>query len=94
MIMGKIRITLYGTLARITGEKTTDLDALTVKEAIRILVAKYGEKFNSRIYDENGNLRRFVNIYVNGKDVRFLEDLATELRDSDEISIIPAVGGG
>lgn len=47
-----------------------------------------------RLVDESGELRRFVNIYVNGEDVRFLDGLATELNTGDEVSIVPAVAGG
>ena len=47
-----------------------------------------------RLCDETGELRRFVNIYVNGEDVRFLQGLGTSLKDGDEISIVPAVAGG
>jgi molybdopterin synthase sulfur carrier subunit len=44
--------------------------------------------------DETGQMRRFVNIYVNGEDVRFMDGLGTALKDGDEISIVPAVAGG
>ena len=44
--------------------------------------------------DDAGQIRRFVNIYVNGDDVRFMEGLGTPLRDGDEVSIVPAVAGG
>lgn len=47
-----------------------------------------------RVMDESGQLRRFVNIYVNGDDVRFIDGLATALKDGDEVSIVPAVAGG
>ena len=47
-----------------------------------------------RLLDDGGELRRFVNIYVNGEDVRFLQGLQTELGEGDEISIVPAVAGG
>ncbi len=47
-----------------------------------------------RLCDEGGALRRFVNVYVNGEDVRFLQGLETELSDGDEVSIVPAVAGG
>lgn len=47
-----------------------------------------------RICDETGELRRFVNIYVNGEDVRFMSGLATELASDAEVSIVPAVAGG
>ncbi len=47
-----------------------------------------------RLLDDEGGLRRFVNIYINGEDVRFLEDLATSINEGDEVSIVPAVAGG
>jgi molybdopterin synthase sulfur carrier subunit len=47
-----------------------------------------------RLRDEDGALRRFINIYVNGEDVRFLQGLTTALKSGDEVSIIPAVAGG
>ena len=47
-----------------------------------------------RLLDENGNLRHFVNIYVNGEDVQFLDNLETVIKDGDEVSIVPAVAGG
>ncbi|MSQ61005.1 MAG: MoaD/ThiS family protein [Dehalococcoidia bacterium] len=47
-----------------------------------------------RLMDESGELRRFVNVYVNGEDVRFLSGLATPLKSGDEVSIVPAVAGG
>ena len=47
-----------------------------------------------RLYDEQGNLRRFVNLYVNDEDVRFLQGEDTALDEGDEVSIIPAIAGG
>ena len=47
-----------------------------------------------RVMDETGQLRRFVNIYINGDDVRFMDGLASPLKDGDEVSIVPAVAGG
>lgn len=48
----------------------------------------------ARICDEAGNLRRFVNFYVNSEDIRFLDGANTVLNDGDEVSIIPAIAGG
>jgi molybdopterin synthase subunit MoaD len=48
----------------------------------------------ARICDEQGNLRRFVNFYVNSEDIRFLQGADTEVADGDEVSIVPAVAGG
>ena len=50
--------------------------------------------FKERLIDENGELRYFVNIYLNGEDVRFLSGLSTDTKEGDEISIVPAVAGG
>lgn len=47
-----------------------------------------------RICDEQGKVRRFVNLYVNGEDIRFLQQLDTSVADGDEISIVPAIAGG
>ena len=47
-----------------------------------------------RICDETGKVRRFVNVYVNGDDIRFLQNLETSLKEGDNISIVPAIAGG
>ncbi len=55
-----------------------------------------GKKFDGiaqRIF-ENGQIRRFVNVYLNDEDIRYLDNLATPVKDGDELSIIPAVAGG
>ena len=50
--------------------------------------------FKERLYDEEGALRRFINIYVNEEDIRFLDGENTKLSDGDDISVIPAIAGG
>lgn len=92
--MGKVKTVFYGALIRITGEKETEVEASTLKEALEKLTSKYGENFNTRIFDSAGKPNRFINFYVNGKDVRFLNQLDTALNPGDEVLIIPAVGGG
>ena len=47
-----------------------------------------------RLCDDQGNVRRFVNVFVNDEDIRFLDEKATVVKDSDEISIVPAIAGG
>lgn len=47
-----------------------------------------------RVYDENGQLRRFINIYVNEEDIRFIDGESSAVKDGDEVSIIPAIAGG
>ena len=47
-----------------------------------------------RLVDDTGELRRFINVYVNGEDIRFLQEKTTTLKDGDEVSIVPAIAGG
>lgn len=68
-------------------------DASTLAEAVDRLEADY-PGIKERIVGDDGEIRRFVNIYVNGEDVRFLSNLSTALKASDEVSIVPAVAGG
>ena len=73
-------------------------------EVVQAAGANIGEVINSldqafpglkeRIVDDAGNVRRFVNIFVNDEDIRFLEEKATPVKDQDEISIVPAIAGG
>ena len=67
--------------------------AATLKDAIDGLEAEY-PGLRERLCDEAGQIRRFVNIYVNGEDVRFLDNVNTKLSEKDEVSIVPAVAGG
>lgn len=64
---------------------------------VRALVEDLEQKFpgiKERICDETGKIRRFVNVYVNGDDIRFLQNLETSLKEGDDISIVPAIAGG
>jgi MoaD family protein len=74
------------------GEGETEVEATTVGEALEALFDRY-EGLRDRI-TENGELRRFVNVYAGGEDIRFGEGLETQLSDGDEVTILPAVAGG
>jgi molybdopterin synthase sulfur carrier subunit len=65
----------------------------TVGEVLEALYAEHGE-LRERIADSDGSLRRFVNVYLRGEDIRFLDGLDTEVGESDEVTILPAVAGG
>lgn len=75
------------------GESETEVDGATVQEALDALFARFGE-LRERISDEDGSLRRFVNVYIGGEDIRFLEGLQTPVADGAELTILPAVAGG
>src|SRR5258708_7678561 len=64
-----------------------------IRDAITELQARF-PGFKERLLDETGAVRRFVNVYVNEEDIRFLQNQQTKLKDGDEISIIPAIAGG
>jgi sulfur-carrier protein len=75
------------------GESETQLDGATVQEVLNGLYERFGE-LRERISDEDGSLRRFVNVYVSGEDIRFLDGLQTPVADGAEVTILPAVAGG
>ena len=92
--MAKVEVVLIGALARIAGEKKVEVEASTLHGARETLAGRWGEEFRDRLFDDLGSLRRFVNVYVNGRDVRFLNKLETPLNEGDSISLIPAASGG
>lgn len=75
-----------------SGEAETQVDGATVGEVLDALYDRYGD-LRDRIA-EDGGLRRFVNVYVSGEDIRFLDGLDTPVEDGDEVTILPAVAGG
>ena len=75
------------------GESEVSATGATVSEILDDLDANYAG-IKGRIVDEDGKLRRFVNVYVNNDDVRFEQELSTPTPDGAEVSVIPAVAGG
>ena len=65
----------------------------TIQELIDSLETTY-PGIKERLCDETGTIRRFINVYINDEDIRFLEEANTPVKDSDEISIVPAIAGG
>ena len=74
-------------------EELVEVKANTIAEAIAELQSRF-PGIKERLIDEGGTVRRFVNVYVNEEDIRFLDNQQTKLKDGDEISIIPAIAGG
>ena len=75
------------------GEAEVKLEGATVGEVLAALDAQH-PGFRGRLFDDDGNLRRFVNVFVADEDVRFMQGLGTEVADGQVVSIIPAVAGG
>lgn len=81
-------------LQKLVGDKTeVQAEGGTLREVIENLAAQSPD-IKARLLDETGELRRFVNVYVNEEDVRFLQKLDTPTKDGDEVSIVPAIAGG
>jgi molybdopterin synthase sulfur carrier subunit len=75
------------------GEAETEVEGATVQEVLDGLFQRHDE-LRERISDKDGSLRRFVNVYLAGEDIRFLDGLQTPVADGSELTILPAVAGG
>jgi molybdopterin converting factor small subunit len=75
------------------GEASVSVEAGSVDALLQALEGRF-PGILGRLCDENGKLRRFLNVYVNSEDIRFLDNQSTGLQDGDEVSIVPAVAGG
>jgi MoaD family protein len=75
------------------GVSETEVGGATVAQVLEQLFERFGE-LRERIADGDGSLRRFVNVYVGGEDIRFLDGLDTPVADGGEVTILPAVAGG
>jgi len=81
-------------LQKVTGGKSeVETTGSSIKEALENLEKEY-PGVRERLYSEEGELRRFINIYVNEEDIRFLDSENTPIKDGDVISVIPAIAGG
>ena len=89
-----VKVKIPTPLRSLTGElDTVPGEGETLQELVSHLETTY-PGMRERLCDETGSLRRFVNVYINGEDVRFLDGLTSPLKAGDEVSIVPAVAGG
>ncbi len=89
-----IQVRIPAPLRKLTkDEEVVAAEGGTIAEILTNLDAAYPGLIE-RICDEQGNVRRFVNIFVNDEDIRFLQEKATAVKAGDEISIVPAIAGG
>ncbi len=75
------------------GSEEVTVEGKSIKEVIDNLEANCNG-IKERLCDENGQIRRFINFYVNDEDIRFMDNQETEVKDGDQISIVPAIAGG
>jgi molybdopterin synthase sulfur carrier subunit len=89
-----VKIRIPTPLRKLTNnEELVEVPPGTIGAAIQELQSRF-PGIQERLVDESGAVRRFVNVYVNEEDIRFLQNLQTPLKDGDEVSIIPAIAGG
>ncbi|MFX1293910.1 MAG: MoaD/ThiS family protein [Promethearchaeota archaeon] len=94
--MPKVKFLFFSSLQEITQSKTIDVDIKeTVKDALDKIFEIYGDNFKNRVFDQkNGDIKRYIIVAVNRKDIRYIGGLNTKLNDGDEISLLPAAAGG
>ncbi|GIT18935.1 MAG: MoaD family protein [Dehalococcoidia bacterium] len=81
-------------LRKLTNNETSvDAVGKTIEQIVESLDSAY-PGMRERLIDDNGDLRHFVNIYLNGEDIRYIDGLKSPVSDNDELSIVPAVAGG
>jgi molybdopterin synthase sulfur carrier subunit len=89
-----VRVRIPTPLRRFTGgAEEVNAAGGTVGQIVEDLERQFSG-IKEKLCDEQGQVRRFVNLYLNGDDIRFLENLDTAVKDSDELSIVPAIAGG
>src|SRR5688572_11528717 len=92
--LAKIEFVVPSVLNKGQGEKKVPLDASDLQDAFTKISDQMGDDFKRRVFDHNGKPRSLINIYVNGKNMRFSGGLTTALKDGDSVYILPAVAGG
>lgn len=78
---------------QVDNQDTVSVSGASVKEALDSLTSSYPE-LGKRLFTADNQVNRFINVYVNDEDIRFLEDLNTAVKPGDEVSIVPAIAGG
>ena len=92
--MTNITFTIPSVLNAGSGEKKTDVEANTLRDAFEKIANTMGDDFKRRVLNDDGTPRSLINIYINGKNAKFSSGLETQLNDGDEVYILPAVAGG
>ncbi len=89
-----VKVRIPTPLQKLTGDKgEVEIQANDIKNLLESLEKNF-PGIKNRICDDGGKIRRFVNVYLNEEDIRFLKQEETPLKDGDEVSIVPAIAGG
>ena len=93
--MAQVLVKFFATVREITGVKSIELEAETIRQLLQSLVVTYGDKFRDTVIDKDtGNLKQFFSCMVNGKRIELLDGYDTVLKDKDSVALFPPVGGG
>jgi len=93
----KIKVKFFTSLREITGKKEDEIQSssvITLEELLAHLSKKYGREFIEYLYDEKGNVRKYIQILINGRGINVLQGFETKLKEGDTVAIFPPVGGG
>mgnify|MGYP001082690844 CR=1 FL=1 len=93
----KITVKFFTSLREITGKKEDEIQSssvITVEELLAHLSKKYGREFTEYLYDEKGNVQKYIQILINGRGINVLQGFETKLKEGDTVAIFPPVGGG
>jgi molybdopterin synthase sulfur carrier subunit len=89
-----VKVRIPTPLRKYTNDQAeVDIEGATVGEVLTNMEAQH-EGIRQNLVDEAGEVRRFVNVYVNDEDIRFLDGTGTSLKDGDSMTIVPAIAGG
>jgi MoaD family protein len=88
-----VEVRVTSVLQRVLGSKSVETEGSTIAEVLERINSQY-PGFREQITMEDGSLHRFVNIYVNDEDIRFMQQLETPVESGDVVSILPALAGG
>lgn len=89
-----ILVRIPAPLRRFTDERpTVEAEGRTISDVLQDIGSRY-PGVQSRLYDEDGGLRSFINVYLNEEDIRFLDGEETPVKDGDRLSLVPAIAGG
>ena len=94
VVANTVKVHIPGELrAQVGSQNEIELTGGSIKEVLGVLADRY-PVLGKRLFAADGQINRFVNVYLNDEDIRFLENLDTTIGDGDEISIVPAIAGG
>lgn len=93
----KVTVRFFTTLREITGKKEEQIELtrpITVGSLLKQLSKRYGKEYDDYVYDELGDVRGHLQVLVNGQSVTAFRGLRTQLKDGDQVAVLPPVGGG